>query len=72
MKTETEIKAEIKSLEAEQMNAVNEANFCNQQHNDLITRINVLSGKIAALKELFDTENETAEKPPDDKAEKSK
>ena len=67
MKTEEEIKALIKNLEAEQMNAANEANFCNQQHNDLITRINVLSGKIAALKELFEMENETAEKPPDNK-----
>jgi len=52
MKTDEEIKKEIEKLQAELTNSVNELNFCNQKARELTPKINYLSGKIDALKEL--------------------
>ena len=53
MKTEDEIKKEVKALQMELKNAVNELNFCQQKIKELVPKINYLSGKIDALNELL-------------------
>jgi len=52
MKTTDEITLTIKIFEGELQNAANERNFCIRQAEQLAARINYLSGKIDALKEL--------------------
>ena len=52
MKTNDEMKAELEKVQAEIQNAANERNFCIQKAEQLLARINYLSGKFDTLKEL--------------------
>lgn len=52
MKTEVEVKKDIETLIADLTNTVSERNLCIQKEQELIAKINYLSGKIDALKGL--------------------
>jgi predicted nucleic acid-binding Zn-ribbon protein len=58
MMNQEDIIKKIETLQSEMTNAINELNFCNQKIRELNPRINYLSGKIDALKEIESIKNE--------------